>query len=190
MPSKIQVQEIDVKAERRRKTMRATFVSAGAIAVLGVAAGAAWYFTPPAMPETIEDAQALVESSKFARLTKQEKQPYLDVIREQFGSADPDTRRQLIRENEAMRDALRASRNAEREAFIKQYVLASPAERDELMQEMRERRAERGDRGERGNRGNGPSDERINDRATNGSAQNSQLFGEMRMQRRRANSGS
>lgn len=212
MNSKINVQEVDVKAQRRKRRLKIAFLSLGAVVILVGGSGLAWYFTPPALPGTIEEARAVVESPRYERLSKAQKQPYLDVIREQFGSLDRDARRAMMDENEQMRDALRASRDAEREAFTKAYVLATPQERQAMMDEMEaERDARRGERGgrppengdgppeggpETGERGGGgersgggggrggPSNERVNDRATNGSAQNSQLRSEMRNERR------
>ncbi|MEM1107466.1 MAG: hypothetical protein AAGH99_02120 [Planctomycetota bacterium] len=182
------VEEVDVRGERRRKRLKAVAITVAAAVVLGSAAGLTWYFTPPALPETLEQAEAVVDSPRFTRLSSEAKQPYLDVIREQFGSLDREERRAMIRENEQMREAFRASRNAEREAFTKAYVLATPEERLAM---MAEREAERGDRrgdGQRGDRGGegggGPSNDRINDRMTTGSAQSSQLRAEMRRERR------
>lgn len=198
MTPKMNVQEVDVKAERRKRRLKIGAISLGAVVVLVGGSGMAWYFTPPALPGTIEEARAVVESPRYERLSKAQKQPYLDVIREQFGSLDRDARRAMMDENEQMRDALRASRDAEREAFTKAYVLATPQEREEMVPE---RDAGRGDRprgappeggpegGDRGGDGGGerrgPSNERVNDRATNGSAQNSQLRSEMRSERRK-----
>lgn len=197
------VQEVDVKAERRKRRIKTAAISVAAVVVLAGGSGMAWYLTPPAMPETIAEAEALVESPRFERLSKQAKQPYLDVIREQFGSLDRAERQAMMRENEEMREALRASRDAEREAFTRAYVLATPEERRGMMAEVEgEREARRAEGGERGGRGEGrggdgggrgdgggPSNDRVNDRMTNGSAQNSQLRGEMRAERRKQREG-
>lgn len=195
MVGRMTVTEVDVKAERRWRRLKIWGGTLGAFVILAGGSGMAWYLTPPAMPETFEQAQAVVESPRYQRLSKDAKQPYLDVIREQFGSVDREVRQALMRENEAMRQALRESRDAERDAYTKAYVLATPEQREAMNQEREaEREARRGERGggegrggggEGRGRGDGPSNERVNERATNGSAQNSQLRGEMRAERRK-----
>ena len=52
MPGKIQVQDVDVKAERRQRLLKRSGVIAGGVLLVAIAGGASWYFTPPALPET------------------------------------------------------------------------------------------------------------------------------------------
>ncbi len=202
-----QVADVDETAERRRRRRRAAgWLVVGATA-LAVGGGLAWYYTPPAMPTTVAQAEALVSSPRFTRLSKKQKQPYQDVIREQFGSLDRDARRAMARENQELAAALREARHVQMEAFLRKYTLATPAERAALLAEMPWRRGSegrggpgRGDgAGSKGRRGGGEGRsegeaagaargermrERIGERLTEGSAQTSQLIGELFSQRR------
>ena len=197
------VSEIDEAADRRRRMRRAGFWSFLGVAVLAVGGALTWYLTPPAMPTTLAQAQALVSSPRFNRLSKQQKQPYQDVIREQFGSLDRDKRRAMAQENQQLAKALRDARHVQMEAFARKFALADPSERAALLAEMprrgpggRERGARpdgegQGNDGQRqrpeGADGDGPSPERlermrerVNERMTEGSAQTTQLISEIR----------
>ena len=128
MAPKFTVSDVDVPAELRRRRLKAAALSVASVLVLVVGGGAAWYFTPPAMPESLDDAQALVNSARFQRLSKEDKRPYMDVIREQFGSLDPNERRKMM-EDEAMRDAVRDARGAQMDEMAKRWLVMTPEER-------------------------------------------------------------
>ena len=154
-----QVSEVDEAGDRRRRVRRAALWSSLAVVTLAVGGGLAWYLTPPAMPTTVAEAEALVKSPRFTRLSKKQKQPYQDVIREQFGSLDRDARRAMAEENRELAQALREARNVQMEQMLRKIALASPAERPALMEEMQQQRGRGpggrgGPPGERGD-GNG-----------------------------------
>ena len=96
------VTERDLPAERRQRLRRVAAPAAAALAVLLTGLAGAWYLTPPPLPTTFEEAQRVVDSPRFQRLSRERRQPYLDVIREQFGSLDP-AERQAILDGEAAR---------------------------------------------------------------------------------------
>ena len=157
------------------------------------------------MPASIAEADALVASARFQRLSRDEKRPYLDVIREQFGSLDPEERR-------AMRgsDAAREARSEMRDQMMAAYSVMTYEQRQAMGNPWGGRgggggRPEggrpggdrpEGDRsgggegrggggggdGEGGGgerRRGGPSRERLSDRMQNGSAQNMANVAEM-----------
>lgn len=206
-----QVSEIDEAGDRRRRMRRAGLWSCLGGLALAVGGTLTWYLTPPAMPTTLAQAQALVSSPRFTRLSKKQKQPYQDVIREQFGSLDREKRRAMARENQELAQALREARHVQMEAFARKFALADPSERAALLAEMPRRGPGGRERGARpegaegrpegapsgdgarpgggGPEGDGPSPERIermreriNQRATEGSSQTSQLLSEIRRQ--------
>ena len=173
----ITVEEVDVPAERRRRRARVAIV--GVLGLLAIAAmlGASWYLSPPPMPTTLNEAKALVDSPRFQRLGKDQRQPYLDVITEQFGSLDDDTRRALVADNAALRDALRENRRSQMMARARAYGLATPEEREAMMAEnpFGQRPPGPPGGGDFGARMRG----RINDSTVNGNPQESAYFAEM-----------
>lgn len=195
MPAKFEVQDVDVRAERRRKRLKVGGAVLASAVMLGLGLGAAWYFTPPAMPTTIDEARQMVNSPRFERLSKQQKQPYYDVIREQYGSLDRDTRRALREDDEKLRETMREARTIQmREMLVKaaegDEEMVMPfgrprgdrpgqgdtprSERPERPEPTDEEKAERAER----------MKEHISDRMANGDAQLNQLMREMFSQRR------
>jgi hypothetical protein len=154
------------------------------------------------MPDSLDGAKRLVESPRFQRLSKEQKRPYYDVIREQFGSLDRAERRRLQQENEDLRQTLR-----EAQTVMMREMLVNAATSEGEMQVPWRRgprdgggngdRPGRPDRGEGDNREERPErtdEERaeraermrdhISDRMANGDAQMNQMMREMFQQRR------
>lgn len=123
-PRGFTVSDHDVAAEQRVRRWKVAACVAAALAVLTAGAGGAWYLTPPPLPESIAEADALVASARFKRLGREEQRPYLDVIREQFGSLDAEQRR-TMRNSEAAR----AARSDERQEFMNAFSVMSFQER-------------------------------------------------------------
>lgn len=193
MPGKMQVQEVDLKAQRRKRLLRRGGLIAGGVILLAVAGGASWYFTPPAMPETIDEARAMVNSPRFERLSKEAKQPYYDVIREQYGSLDRETRRKLRAEDEKLTEAMRDARTVMFRSMLVQMAEMTPEERNAMMASFGRGRpgGGSGDQGQRPERSPEEQAERagrmrdhISDRIANGDSQMNQLMREMFSQRR------
>lgn len=209
MPAQIKVQEVDVKAERRRKRLKVGGAVLASAVLLGTGIGAAWYFTPPAMPTTIDEARAMVNSPRFERLSKQQKQPYYDVIREQYGSLDRDARRAMRDEDEKLRETMREARTIQ----MREMMVEAARGDGEMQMPFGPPRGDRprGDQpgpggppggGDGGGGGDQPRAERpeptdeqraeraermrdhISDRMANGDAQLNQLMREMFSQRR------
>ncbi len=176
--------------EAVRKRVAVGAVSAAAVLVLAAGAWLAWYLTPPAMPETPEDAKAVLASARFQRLGGDAKQPYYDVIRERWGR-DREFRR-MVREDEDARDAARDMMRQMMGQRLDTYMLAGPEERAAMMEEGMGFGRPRGGEGRGGREGGGPPGgrdsgamrERMSDRLGNGSAQRGAAMGEMIRQRR------
>ncbi|MEM6854571.1 MAG: hypothetical protein AAF593_09200 [Planctomycetota bacterium] len=199
MPGKIQVQDVDVKAERRQRLLKRSGVIAGGVLLVAIAGGASWYFTPPAMPETIDEARAVIESPRFERLSKEAKQPYYDVIREQYGSLDPEERRRLRAEDEELSEAMRDARTVMMRQMLVQMAEMTPEERDAMIGTFRRGRPGQGPDGGPGQRPERTPEEqaerdekireRISDRVANGDSQMNQLMREMFSEQRRQSEG-
>jgi len=186
MPGQIKVQNVDVKAERRQRVRRRGGLFVAGLVLLAVAGAALWYFTPPAMPESIEEARAMVNSPRFDRLSQKAKQPYYDVIREQYGSLDRDERRQLREADEKLSEAMRDARTIQMRAMLVQLAEMTPEERDAMMATFGRGRPggpPSGDRPKRTPEEQAARAERmrdhISDRMANGDSQMNQLMREM-----------
>ena len=91
---------------------------AGMLAVLAVAALAwggyqAWLsFSVPAMPQTVEEVEGLLDDPRYQNMSAQERRPYVEHVNEMLGSLDGDQRRRLRqsfhgRDDETARQAQR-----------------------------------------------------------------------------------
>jgi hypothetical protein len=196
--SKFEIRPVDEPAERRKRMLRWGVIAVAAVLALAAAGFAAWYFTPPLLPENVEQAKAVLTSPRFERLNKADKQPYYDTIREQFGSLDRDERRRMMEEDEKLRNAMGDAMKNTMEAWGRQWILASDEERaameglwgrgrgnaerpprEDRPEPTEEEKAERQSRGR----------ERMNAFMSNGSGQSSQIIGEFFYQRRQAREG-
>lgn len=176
-PGNFHSQPVDVEKEtrsRRVKTAVLAFVSAG---VLVGGAAMAWYLTPPALPESEEQALRVMKSARFARLSADAKEPYYDIIREKWGM-NPDFRRQWF-EDEDLRDAGREMFMQMMNERLDAYMLAGFEERKDMMPPMM---------GPPPGMGNGPPlnmpnqgqmRERMSERLSNGNSQRGAAMGEM-----------
>ena len=188
MAGKIQVQEVDVARERSRKRVLVGSLVTLAIAVLAGGAFLSWHLTPPAMPETPEEAALVMKSARFARLSKDQKQPYYDRIREQWGM-DRDLRR-AWRSDEALHDAARDMFRQMMGERLDKFMLADAQEREAMAEQGMGWGRPRGEGG--GGWGGGDSAERRNrlsNRMANGSAQRSAAMGEVIRSRQRNGDG-
>ena len=172
------VQAVDAAADRRKKTIKAVGFTSIAVMVLATGGFLAWYLTAPPMPATLDEAIALANSPRYKRLSDEQKQPYLDVIREQFGSLDREQRRAMIGDDEDARDMARDAMRAMMMQMMKNYGAASYEERQAMAAQMPGRRGgppggggEGRGGGERGGRDAGQMRNRISDRMANGNAQ-------------------
>lgn len=135
-----------------KKLLEHKFTIALSVAALAILSGGgywAWSHSPPPMPETIEEAEALVKTARFQNLSKDEKRIYNERFLEMFGTLDRDKRRELMATRE-MRDA---GRDAFRQRMLdraREFAMADPAQQDAMLAEDMARMAQwRGQRGPR-----------------------------------------
>lgn len=81
-----------------------------AIAALAFGGYQAWLRTPPAMPETVDDVEQLLNSARYARLSNTDKRPYQERMNEMWGSLSKEDRKRL---GESLQD----NPDARQEAF-------------------------------------------------------------------------
>ena len=128
------------------------------VSVLVLGGGLAYAYWPepvPPMPETIEDVSALLESKSYANLSREQKRPYVERVSELMRNSDREQRRAALGDSEASRDAMRDMFRQMMTDRAKQFAMASPAERQKMIQEDLARFANRGGPGGRGGRGEG-----------------------------------
>ena len=128
-----------------------------AICVLALGGYQAWRMTPPAMPETVEDVEALFASGRYQRLSNAEQRPYLEHVNEMWGKLETDEERKrlgrLFQENpetgqDAMEQGIRTFhvmlRNLDkpaRDAMLDMWINRS--ESSEGRQQRQEQQAQR-----------------------------------------------
>lgn len=178
------VHEVDVAAERRSKSIKVAALTAVSVVVLTAGGALAWYFTPPALPTTLEEAIAVANSPRYKRLSKDQKEPYLDVIRERFGSLDREERRKMLGDDEAARNMARDAMRGMWMGRMKAFGAATFEERREMLAQMPQR-PERPQRPPGEGRDPGQMRNRVSDRMANGNAQNMANMGEFIRQRQK-----
>lgn len=122
-----------------------------AMAVLGSGAAYAFWPTPkPAMPETMEDVKALIDSPSYKALSTEQKRPYIEKVGELMRDSDRGQRRELMGDD-ASRAAMFEMMRTMMADRAKQFALADEAVREAMVDEAI---AFLGNRGG-GNRGGG-----------------------------------
>lgn len=112
-----------------------------AIAALAFGGYQAWLRTPPAMPETVDDVESLLNSGRYARLSDVEKRPYLERMNEMWGGLEREDRKRLgeqLKDNpdarqEAMEQGLRTMYKT---MMVQQDVAARNAMLDMIIDQM------------------------------------------------------
>lgn len=65
----------------------------------------AWLRTPPAMPETVDDVESLLNSPRYVRLSNADKRPYQERMNEMWGGLSKEDRKWLGEQLEDNPDA-------------------------------------------------------------------------------------
>jgi len=122
------------------------------VSILVLGAGLAYTFWPtgmPDMPETMEDVPALLESKAYARLSREQRQPYVQRVSELMSEADRDQRRAMMQNStEASRDAMREMFREQMMQRVKAFALADDTTKAQMIAQDRARfEAMRGRRG-------------------------------------------
>lgn len=76
-------------------TIKLIVLSTLAVAALSLGCYQAWLRTPPAMPQTVDDVESLLNSARYTRLSNAEKRPYQERMNEMWGSLSKDDRKLL-----------------------------------------------------------------------------------------------
>ncbi|MEM6550898.1 MAG: hypothetical protein AAF750_01990 [Planctomycetota bacterium] len=142
-------------------------ILAGGLIALAVASltGAGYYFwmvSPPPMPDTIEEARAVMVSDRYARLPEERKRAYqerfVQIVRE-LPEQERDQVFAQMREDPEFRDAAREARRAEMIARIREWWEAPVDQRDAIMdRQLAEQAGRRGGRPGGGGGGGGGGD--------------------------------
>ncbi|MEM8783719.1 MAG: hypothetical protein AAGE65_12810 [Planctomycetota bacterium] len=186
-PGRMRVEEVDEIGQRRRRRLLTAALATASVVALAAGGFFAWYLTPPAMPTTAEEAIAVAKSPRFARLSKEQKQPYFDVFREQFG-LNPELR-QVWRNDPELRDASREMWRDMMRQRMNAFMLADFEEQQAMVEQSpfgrRPRRAEGEGRNEDRPRPDAAAmRDRVSDRISNGNPQMGAAMGEMMQMRR------
>ncbi|MEM6391781.1 MAG: hypothetical protein AAF797_03325 [Planctomycetota bacterium] len=116
-------------------------IVAGVLITLAIASltGAGYYFwsiTPPAMPETIEEARAVMVSDRYARLPEERKRAYQERFNQLYRELPQEQRqavREQMRDDPVFRDAAGEARWAAMVMRAREWWVAPPEQRDAIM---------------------------------------------------------
>ncbi len=176
--------------------------------VLGAGIYVTRLVTPPPMPQTIDDALAVIKSPRFTRLPVDRKLSYAERFRQLVRDLDEQQRRQLweqFRQDEALRQAQRDLMQQMMIERARQFAMAGEAQRQQILDQFIGRmQAGRGRWGGRGDRERTPEEQQRRDqwrdrmmtsmqeRAATGNPQHDAYVGEFfkAMRSRRAELGS
>lgn len=89
----------------KSKLIKLVLLPVIALTVLTFGGYQAWLRTPPAMPETADDVESLLNSPRYARLSNVEKRPYQERMNEMWGSLSKEDRKWLGEQLEDNPDA-------------------------------------------------------------------------------------
>lgn len=122
----------------RRRIVAGLLAVAAAIA-LSFGGYWTWLNTPPGMPETADDAKALLASARFRNLSPDRRADYLEKVRELLTDMPDDQRRELFRgifEDEASRDVMMETFRAAMAKRARQFAAADEEGQKRMVDEM------------------------------------------------------
>lgn len=91
---RMQVEE--VKPTPVGKKVLAVVLAVLAVAALGWGGYKAWLsFSVPAMPQTVEDVEQLLDDPRYQNMSAQDRRPYVEHVNEMLGALSSDDRRRL-----------------------------------------------------------------------------------------------
>lgn len=115
-----------------------------AIAIASILIGSycTWLWTPPSLPKNIDDALALIQSSRYQRLPDYRKREYLSHTRDLLQSASDADRASVVattRNNPILREAFRDLRHTTMMARVHAYARSEPGQRVAILDAMIDR---------------------------------------------------
>ncbi|MBX2850204.1 MAG: hypothetical protein KTR15_00495 [Phycisphaeraceae bacterium] len=125
----------------KSKLIKLVLLPALALTALVFGGYQAWLRTPPAMPETADDVEALLTSRRYARLSNTDKRPYQERMNEMWGSLSKEDRKWLgeqLKDNpDARQEAMEQGiRTMYRTMIIQQDEAARNAMLDMIINQM------------------------------------------------------
>lgn len=124
---------------KTKKIIGTSLLSVVAAAVLAGGLYVVWLRIPPAMPQNLDEAAAVLASARFQRLTADRKLAYAERMRELAMEADEAQRQAFwdqARGNEELRQEMRDLMREQLIQTARRYALATEAERDQMLFEM------------------------------------------------------
>ncbi len=121
---------------RIRRILLTMCLLVASVGVLGAGVYLVWLRTPPPMPATIDEAVALIDSPRFARLAESRRQPYVQRMTELMagmGSLEMSALRQRFREDASLHAAARELGMSFLAEQARRYVHASEPERQLIL---------------------------------------------------------
>lgn len=113
-----------------------------AIASIFIGSYCTWLWTPPSLPENIDDALALVQSSRYQRLPDYRKREYLSHTRDLLQSISDADRASVVaatQNNPILREAFRDLRRTTMMARVHAYARLDPGQRVAILDAMIDR---------------------------------------------------
>ncbi|WP_432797016.1 hypothetical protein [Poriferisphaera sp. WC338] len=148
----------EVKKNPKKIVMVILLVIVGA-GVIGYGGYWAWQMTPPGMPSDLNEASAMMASSRFSRLSDDRKEQYFNRVREMMDGMDAEQRRgfwERNRQDKQFRDNMRDGMRMMMVNRAKDFAAADEMKRtmmlDEAINQMQAMRQQWAGRGGGGNR--------------------------------------
>ena len=124
---------------KTKKVIGTSLLSVVAAAVLVTGLYIAWLRIPPAMPNNLDEAAAVLGSARFQRLTADRKLAYAERMRELAMQADEAQRQAFWEKARDDKELQQQVGDLMREQLVQRarlYALASESERDQMIFEM------------------------------------------------------
>jgi len=118
-----------------------------AIASIVIGSYCTWLWTPPSLPKNIDDALALIQSSRYQRLPDYRQREYLSHTRDLLQSASDADRASVVattRNNPILREAFRDLRHTTMMARVHAYARSDPGQRVAILDAMIDRMSRSG----------------------------------------------
>ncbi|MCC7409421.1 MAG: hypothetical protein IT442_15260 [Phycisphaeraceae bacterium] len=125
-------------------TLRRIKIILPTAAIVCLTAGSvwAWWLSPPAMPDDMNQAVDVLASGRYQRLDKDARQRYLDRAAELFINASPEDRqglRQKFQDHPELRRVMREVGQEMMDNQVERFIAASPQERQQILDDVIDR---------------------------------------------------
>ncbi|MCC7144887.1 MAG: hypothetical protein IT443_00425 [Phycisphaeraceae bacterium] len=110
-----------------------------AVVTLSVGAYMTWLLTPPALPNSLEDAVALAGSARYQRLDPNTRARYMERMQQMFANSSREDRQamwQKMRDDEQARQAMRQLQEDMMQQRMQEFFTATPEERNAMLDKI------------------------------------------------------